>query len=186
MTLKHLLLADLTRQWRAAGSQDTPSTTPQIFRSLTNHKYLPVVLFRLARSMQGGPLRPIALVLSLLNQVVFGVEIALQSEIGPGLYFPHTGGIVLGAERIGSNATIYHGVTLGAAKLDVAFTSGMRPILGDNVVVAAGAKVLGGVRLGDRAIVGANAVVVNDVFENEIVGGIPAARIGERKTEDSW
>lgn len=186
MTLKHLLLADLARHWRAAGSTDTPTSTGQIIRSLTNHRYLPVVLFRLAQSMQSGPLRPLALLLSLVNQVVFGVEIALRSEIGPGLYFPHTGGIVLGAERIGANATIYHGVTVGAADLDVAFTEGKRPRLGDEVVVAAGAKVLGGLSVGDRAVIGANAVVVRDVAAGEVVGGIPARHIGDRKSEDSW
>lgn len=187
MTLKELLLADLERQWLAAGVVDRqPTTTLQILRSLANHKYLPVVIFRVSHRFASGPARPIALALSLLNQVVFGVEIALRSEIGPGLYFPHTGGIVLGASHIGTNATIYHGVTVGAATLDVAFTNEARPCVGDSVVIASGAKVLGGVDIGDRALLGANAVVVNDVPANEVWGGVPAQHLGPREEQDSW
>lgn len=185
-SLRDVLLADLMRQWRAAGSTATPSSWSQIARSLGNHKYLPVVLVRLARAASDRRLGPVAKVLSFVNQAVFGVEAAIRSDIGPGLYFPHTGGIVLGAARIGSGATIYHGVTLGAAVLDVAYTESLRPTLGDEVVVASGAKVLGGVTLGDGAVVGANAVVVKDVEPYAVVGGIPAAFIKHRDPQERW
>jgi serine O-acetyltransferase len=186
MTLKALLLADLARQWRANGSDATPSTWRHIAGGLVNNRYLPVVLVRLATELEHRRLGVPARLVSMANQVLFGVEAALRSEIGPGLYFPHTGGIVLGAQRIGSNATIYHGVTLGAAVLDVAYTEGMRPVVGDNVVLAAGAKLLGGITVGNGAVVGANAVVVKDVDENTVVGGVPAVVISTRSGQESW
>lgn len=186
MSLKQVLLADLRRQWRAAGSDAVPSSWGHIVRSLANNKFLPVVLVRLAHELDARGVSPLAKICSLANQVLFGVEVAIRSDIGPGLYFPHTGGIVLGAQRIGSDVTIYHGVTLGAAELDVAFTPGRRPLVGDNVVIASGAKVLGGVMIRDGAIVGANAVVVDDVGERWIVGGVPAKFLKQREGEDSW
>ena len=112
--------------------------------------------------------------LALLNRLVFGVECALQTDIGPGLYFPHTGGIVIGAAELGSRCTIYHQVTLGAQDIDMAFTSGRRPVVGDDAVIASGAKVLGGITVGNRAVVAANAVVVADVPDDVVVGGVPA------------
>jgi serine O-acetyltransferase len=70
--------------------------------------------------------------------------------------------------------------------LDVAYTDGMRPIVGDNVVLAAGAKLLGGITVGDGAVVGANAVVVKDVDEHTVVGGVPAVVISKRSGQESW
>lgn len=186
MTLKSLLLADLERQWRASGSTGSPTSWSQILRALPNNRYLPVVLIRCATTLDNSRLGPLAKVCSLVNQVVFGVEVALRSEIGPGLYLPHTGGIVLGARRIGSNVTIYHGVTLGAPVLDVRYSDDLRPTVEDGVVIAAGAKVLGGVTVGRHAIVGANAVVVKDVDEGTVVGGVPAAYIKMREGDETW
>ena len=97
--------------------------------------------------------------------------------IGPGLYFPHTGGIVIGAGRLGARCVVYHQVTLGAKTIDMTFTPSLRPTVGDDVVLAAGAKVLGGVTVGDRAVVGANAVVTRDVDADTVVGGVPAVRL---------
>jgi serine O-acetyltransferase len=186
MTLKDLLLADLRRQWSAAGSMAVPTSWADVARSLVSHKYLPIVLVRVAGALDRRGYRIGARICSLMNQLLFGVEVALRSEIGPGLYFPHTGGIVLGARHIGTNVTIYHGVTLGAAELDVGYTPGKRPAVGDNVVIAAGAKVLGGISIGEGAVVGANALVVKDVAPRIVVGGVPAVLIRTREAEEQW
>ena len=98
----------------------------------------------------------------------------MRCEIGPGLCFPHTVGTVIGALRIGRDAVIYHGVTLGAKEMDFGYDSKARPIIGDNVVIGSGAKVLGGITIGNNVIVGANAVVVESVPDNVVVGGVPA------------
>jgi len=112
---------------------------------------------------------------SLVNFLLFGIEIAINCPIGPGLFFPHTHGTVIGALRIGSNAIIYQGVTVGAKDLDFTYDELHRPVVGDNVLIGAGAKVLGGVRLGNDVRVAANAVVLKSVVDNVTVAGVPAS-----------
>jgi len=70
--------------------------------------------------------------------------------------------------------TIYHQVTLGAVAMDFAYTPALRPIVGDGVVIGVGAKVLGGLTLGNSCVVGANAVVLKNVPPGHVAIGIPA------------
>jgi len=109
--------------------------------------------------------------------VMFGLEVSPRCEIGPGIFFPHTSGTVVGAPRIGSNVTIFHGVTLGAKELDQEFNPALRPTVGNNVVLGTGCKVLGGISVGDNVTVGANSVVVKSIRPNRTVAGIPAREI---------
>lgn len=172
-----VLLADLTENWKYFGRSEAPQSWIDVVRALGDVRFLPVVLVRLTsaaarRTSVSGTVG--SRVLGMLNRVLFGVECAPQTVIGPGLYFPHTGGIVIGAGEIGARCVIYHQVTLGAKTIDMPFTRSLRPNLGDGVTVGAGAKVLGGVSVGDGAVVAANAVVVRDVAPGSVVGGIPA------------
>jgi serine O-acetyltransferase len=112
--------------------------------------------------------------LSLLNVTLFGLEVPATLHIGPGLIIAHTNGIVLGAAVIGRNATIYQQVTLGALEADFRFDPALRPVVEDDVILAAGAKVLGAVRIGSGSTVGANAVVLSDVPPAHIAVGVPA------------
>lgn len=174
MTLKEILYADLARQYHYAGRPEVKPTMTRVLISALSPRFAPVVICRLAHWFFQRRLSPVAKLLSLVNFVFFGLEIAVRCEIGPGLYFPHTQGTVIGALRVGSNATIYHNVTFGAREIDLDYSTGSRPFVGDNVIVGAGAKVLGGVTLGDNVRVGANAVVVEDVAPDTTVVGIPA------------
>jgi len=133
---------------------------------------------RLAHAAWETPLKPFAKLFSGLNLVMFGIEVAPRCEIGPGLYLPHTVGTVIGASRIGANAMIFQGVTLGAKELDIAYNPALRPVLEDEVTIGAGAKVLGGLVVGFGAVVGANAVVTRDVAAGLTVVGIPARAVG--------
>lgn len=137
-------------------------------------RFAPVLLCRLAYACQRRRLSPLAKIFSLLNFMFFGIEIAVACKIGPGLFFPHTQGTVIGAYRIGSNAIIYQGVTVGARDLDFTYDEAHRPVLGDGVMLGAGAKVLGGIQLGDGVTVAANAVLLMSVPDDSVVGGIPA------------
>lgn len=143
-------------------------------------RFLPVALCRLAHALHRWRLGPLARLVSLLNFFLFGIEIAVRCPIGPGLFFPHTQGTVIGAWSIGSNATIFQGVTLGARELDFTYTEGSRPVLGDGVTLGAGAKVLGGVVLADGVRVGANAVVIDSLPAGSVAVGVPARPVGGR------
>jgi serine O-acetyltransferase len=91
------------------------------------------------------------------------------TEIGPGLFISHGQGTVLSAERIGANLWVHQGVTIGWD-----YQGARRPVIGDNVFIGAGAKILGAVTVGDGARIGANAVVVCDVPAGATAVGIPA------------
>ncbi len=96
----------------------------------------------------------------------FGIDVSLFAEIGPGFKIEHHGTIVVnGQARIGMRCTLCQGVTLGEYR--------GAPTLGDCVFVGPGAKVIGGLRIGDNAIIGANSVVTKDVPENAVVVGVP-------------
>jgi len=89
-------------------------------------------------------------------------------KIGGGLYIPHPNGTVIVAEEIGKNCNIIANVTIGMRN-EWTF-----PIIGDNVFIGAGARILGGIRIGDNSVIGANSVVIQDVPDNTTVVGIPA------------
>ncbi len=114
-----------------------------------------------------------------------GIEIHPGATIGRGLLIDHGAGVVIGeTAEIGDNCTIYQGVTLGGTGKDV----GKRhPTLGNNVMIGAGAKVLGPFKVGDNAKIAANAVVLSEVEENSTCVGVPGRmvkRAGKRVTTD--
>jgi len=90
------------------------------------------------------------------------------------LFLPHTVGTVIGAERIGRNVTILQGVTLGTKEPDMQFTVSLRPVIGDHVLIGAGAKIIGRVTVGDYAKIGANAVILDDVPPHAVAAGAAA------------
>ena len=122
--------------------------------------------------LAGIPLLP--KLLTYVNLVVFGLEVTPRCEIGPGIFFAHPVGCVVGAWKIGSNVTMFQGVTLGTRHADMQFRREMRPEVGDNVILGAGCKVLGPCRIGNDVTVGANSVVLDSVEPGRTVLGIPA------------
>lgn len=131
-----------------------------------------VLLYRVAHSLlqNGYPLT--ARTLSQLTRFVTGIEIHPGATIGKGLFIDHGSGVVIGETAvIGDNCTIYQGVTLGGTGKDV----GKRhPTLGDNVMVGAGAKLLGNFTVGSGSKIAAGAVVLTDIPENATAVGVPA------------
>ncbi len=173
-SLRRLLYADLARQRALEGRPVSRPRVGGLLRRLLHPRFLPVVLCRVSRAARLRHIPALPELLTYLNIVIFGLEVTPRCEIGPGIFFPHPCGTVIGAWRIGCNVTILQGVTLGAKQMDLAFDASLRPEIGDNVMVGAGAKVLGGVRIGDNVTVGANAVVVDSIEANSTVVGIPA------------
>ncbi|AKU18302.1 serine O-acetyltransferase EpsC [Luteipulveratus mongoliensis] len=129
---------------------------------------------RLAHRMwtKGGRWRLPARMLSQTARAVTGVEIHPGAQIGKRFFIDHGMGVVIGeTAEVGDDVLLYHGVTLGGRSLA---RVKRHPTVGDGVTIGAGARILGPVRVGDRAQVGANAVVVKDVPPQAVATGIPA------------
>jgi serine O-acetyltransferase len=175
--LKQLLYSDLARQYGLEGRPDATPTFFGILCRLLHPRFLPIVLCRGSRWSLLLRIPILPKLLTYLNILLFGLEVSPRTEIGPGLFFPHTCGTVVGANCIGSCATIFQGVTLGARALDMNFDPSLRPEIGNNVLLGSGCKILGGIRIGDNVTVGANSVVIESVSPDTTVVGIPAREI---------
>ncbi len=116
--------------------------------------------------------------LSLFGRWVTGIEIHPGATIGRRLFIDHGMGVVIGeTAEIGDDCTLYHGVTLGGTTWK---KEKRHPTLGNNVVVGAGAKILGPIMIGDNSRVGSNSVVVKDVPNGATVVGIPGRVVTPR------
>lgn len=105
-----------------------------------------------------------------------GVEIHPGAVLGSGVFIDHATGVVIGeTAEVGDNVTIYHGVTLGGTSLEAVKR---HPTIGNNVIVGAGAKVLGAITVGDNSQIGANSVVVKPVPPGTVVVGVPGQVVG--------
>ena len=100
-----------------------------------------------------------------------GIEIHPGATIGDGFFIDHGSGVVIGETTIiGNNVTIYHGVTLGGTSLDKVKR---HPTVMDNVMIGAGAKILGNITIGSNTKIGANAVVTKNIPNDSVVVGVP-------------
>jgi serine O-acetyltransferase len=128
---------------------------------LFENGYQAVVLHRLAHWFKKHRIPVLGPAVARLNQFVTGVEIGPGAEIGPGLRIAHGNGIVIGGfARIGSGALILHQVTIGSAHPT---RVEKMPVLGDNIFLGAGAKVIGEITVGDDVFIGAQALVARDI-----------------------
>ena len=131
--------------------------------------------FVIANRILRAPWTIVYVILHKLTEIFCGISIGSTAVIGRRLSIEHHGCIVVhGAVVLGDDCLIRHGVTLGNAGRD---DPAGAPTLGDRVQVGAGAKVLGRIKVGNDVIIGANAVVVRDVADNCVVGGVPARLI---------
>ena len=109
--------------------------------------------------------------LSQIMRLITGIEIHPGATIGHGFFIDHGMGVVIGeTAEVGSNVTLYHGVTLGGTSLH---KTKRHPTIGDNVVIGAGAKVLGAITIGNNSRIGANAVVIKSTPPDSVVVGVP-------------
>ena len=130
-----------------------------------------VLVYRLAHWFWSRRLYFLGRFTSHLGRALTGIEIHPGAAIGKAFFIDHGMGVVIGeTSEIGDNVTLYHGVTLGGTT----WRKGKRhPTIGNNVVVGAGAKVLGPVKIGDNTRIGANSVVISEIPSNSVVVGIP-------------
>jgi serine O-acetyltransferase len=110
-------------------------------------------------------------VLFKLIQIITGIELPCEVQIGRNFVIDHFGGIIIsGFAQFGDNCRIRNGVVVGLRRVE----EKKAPMIGDNVDIGAGAKVLGPIRIGNNVVIGANAVVLSDVPDNSIAVGVPA------------
>lgn len=142
------------------------------WEALTTYPGLHALWFhRLAHGLWRRRLFWLGRLLSHIGRGLTGIEIHPGARIGPGFFVDHGMGVVIGeTAELGENVTLYHGVTLGGTSWK---KEKRHPTLENDVVVGAGAKVLGPIRIGARTRIGANAVVVKDVPPDSVVVGIP-------------
>ena len=143
-----------------------------------------IAMHRLAHGLWKRRWLTLSRMVSAISRAITGVEIHPGARIGAGFFIDHGSGVVIGeTTEIGSDVTLYQGVTLGGTSLKL----GKRhPTLGNGVIVGAGAKVLGSILLADGVRVGSNSVVLKDVGPNTTVVGIPAKTVVSRRdTENS-
>jgi len=128
-------------------------------------------LHRVAHRLWNAGWTTLGRVVAHLNRFATGIEIHPAARLGPGLFIDHGMGIVIGeTAEVGENVSLLQGVTLGGTSLR---REKRHPTLGDNVVVGAGAKILGSFTIGAGSRIGAGSVVVREVPENSVVVGVP-------------
>jgi serine O-acetyltransferase len=118
--------------------------------------------------------------LKLLSQILTGIDLPCEVQVGRRLTIEHFGDIIISGDTvIGDDVVIRNGVTIGLKRTGIVGA----PIIGNRVDIGAGAKILGAIRIGDDVVIGANAVVLKDIPANSLAVGVPAM-IKPRKLAD--
>jgi len=164
------LLANIRNDIRVALERD-PAATSQLEVILTYPGFHARQFHRLAHWLHGNRFHLPARAVSHFSRAVTGIEIHPAAKLGEGLFIDHGMGVVIGeTAEVGADCHLYQGVTLGGTSTQRAKR---HPSLGENVVVGAGAKIIGAVTIGNNAKIGAGSVVNSNVPENATVVGVP-------------
>ena len=158
-----------------------PAATSWFEVVLTYAGFHAVVAYRISHWLKTHRVPFLPRFISQTARILTGIEIHPSAKVGTGFFIDHGMGVVIGeTSEIGDYVTLFQGVTLGGTGKE----RGKRhPTLGNHVVVGAGAKILGGITVGDNVKIGANSVVLKNVAANSTVIGVPARVIktqGER------
>ena len=165
-----------------------PAAKSKLSLILTYPGVKAVFFHRIANFFSVAKFDLIARIISQFSRFLTGIEIHPGARIGKNLFIDHGMGVVIGeTSEIGDNVTIYHMATLGGIAPSINSNDQRNikrhPTIEDEVVIGSGAQVLGPVRVGRCAKIGANAVVTKDVPENAVMVGIPAKNVGTATEE---
>ena len=165
-----------------------PAAKSKLSLILTYPGVKAVFFHRIANFFSVAKFDLIARIISQFSRFLTGIEIHPRAKIGKNLFIDHGMGVVIGeTSEIGDNVTIYHMVTLGGIAPSINSNDQRNikrhPTIEDDVVIGSGAQVLGPVRLGRCAKIGANAVITKDVPEKAVMVGIPAKNVGLADSE---
>lgn len=168
-----------------------PAASGRISAILLYPSFHVMLAHRLAHPLWRAGLHTLSRFIMQTARWLTGIEIHPAAEIGEGFFADHGMGIVIGQTAVlGKNITLYHGVTLGGVMPAVDSKSQRsvkrHPTLEDEVIIGAGAQILGPVTIGARARVGGNSVVTKDVSDGQTVVGIPAKPIHKRSADGEF
>jgi serine O-acetyltransferase len=151
-------------------------TKDKIARAWFSDATLSMVLYRAMASCNRRRLsKPLAFVLQKLCSIICGAVFGINAKFGRRLLILHSVGVVVNSAVVaGDDVIIESGVVIGAEK-------GQSPNIGDRVFIGSGAKIIGGIRIGNDVTIGANAVIISDVPSDVVVGGIPAKIIRDKR-----
>lgn len=139
-------------------------------------------IHRLAHALWRWRVPVLPRVISHIGRFLTGIEVHPGAKIGSGFFIDHGSGVVIGeTSEIGDDVSLYQGVTLGGTSRQ---KTKRHPTLGDNVVVGAGAKLIGAITIGDNVKIGAGSVVVTSVPSNATVVGVPGRVVAIRSPDD--
>ena len=172
------MLAAFRDDIRAAKERDpaVPSTLQVVFAYPGVHA---IWGHRVSHWLWSRGAKVAARTLGEVTRILTGVDIHPGAILGSGLFIDHATGVVIGeTAEVGDDVTIFHGVTLGGTGGD---TGKRHPTIGDRVIIGAGAKVLGPIKVGDDSRIGANAVVVKEVPSSAVVVGVPGQAISRAR-----
>lgn len=160
---------------REFGKSDEKGEIRALFNCLWSPGFQALAGYRLCRWLVKKRIPILNIFVQRAVEILTGISIPPTAELGKGIFIPHFGGIVINSgSKLGDFCTISHDVTIGNKR-----PGGGAPVIGDNVYICAGAKVLGEITVGDHCIIGANAVLMESVPPNSVVAGIPAKVIKE-------
>jgi serine O-acetyltransferase len=115
-------------------------------------------------------------------QIITGIDLPCEVDVGSGFIIDHFGGVIVsGYAKFGDNCRIRNGVVVGLKNVEEPGA----PVIGNNVDIGAGAKVLGKITIGNNVLIGANAVVLTDVPDNSIAVGVPAVIKARKRSRES-
>ena len=165
-----------------------PAAKSKLSLILTYPGVKAVFFHRIANFFSVAKFDLMARIISQFSRFLTGIEIHPRAKIGKNLFIDHGMGVVIGeTSEIGNNVTIYHMVTLGGIAPSINSNDQRNikrhPTIEDEVVIGSGAQVLGPVRVGRCAKIGANAVITKDVPEKAVMVGIPAKNVGLADSE---
>jgi len=165
-----------------------PAAKSKLSLVLTYPGVKAIFFHRIANFFSVAKFHLIARIISQFSRFLTGIEIHPGANIGKNLFIDHGMGVVIGeTSDIGDNVTIYHMATLGGIAPSINSNDQRNikrhPTIEDEVVIGSGAQVLGPVRVGRCAKIGANAVITKDVPEKAVMVGIPAKNVGLADSE---
>jgi serine O-acetyltransferase len=178
------VMREVREDLAAAQARDPAARSVRRAEILLTYRGVQALLaHRVCHALHGAGVPVLPRFIAYVTTAVTGVEIHPAARIGRGLFIDHGVGVVIGeTAEVGDDVTIYQGVTLGGT----GFARGKRhPTVGDEVMVGAGAKLLGPIEVGGRSKIGANSVVIHDVPPNSTVVGNPGhpVRVDGKKPE---